>query len=247
MMTVAMSNESLKTSGQRNKPDSVKQENDDERNGPIADYEAVQPEDRKKREKRRKKNGRFPKHILEERPNSNQLITSNEWLHRLPAFPIALSDAVVLGQVVKAQAYLSENKTGLFSEFTVRIEEIFKNESLSLFAVGDVVDTEREGGRIRYSSGHIQQYIFQDQGMPRVGGRYVLFLRRTEQGETPYILTVYELRAGRVFPVDGMNVSLGGGNLPRFAAYENAEESAFLKSLRDAIARQVQASPEEVK
>jgi hypothetical protein len=75
--------------------------------------------------------------------------------------------------------------------------------------------------------------------VPRIGHRYLFFLRYTGQGEVPYILTAYELRAGRVFPLDGLDEanSKVGNILPQFAAYENADENVFLNEVRNAIAQ----------
>jgi hypothetical protein len=226
---------------------SAQQEKDVDDYSPVADYNDSETIDEAKRSKKKKKDGRFRKGIIEERNGTGDIIISNEWLDRLPAFPIALSDRIVIGEVTDAQAYLSTNKTGIFSEFTILIEEVLKNNTSTLLYQGATIATEREGGSVRYPSGRIQRYKFQYQGVPRPHRRYLLFLRSAVPGETPYILTGYELRTGRVYPVDGVNVHQGGSKLAQFAAYEEADENTFLKAARDAIVRQTQAISEGVR
>jgi hypothetical protein len=207
---------------------------------PIADYQTPEPQDERALAKKRAKNGRFPKGRLDESLCSREvMIFGGAWLDRLPAIPVALSDSILIGTVQDAQAYLSSDKTGLYSEFTFSIEEVFKNSRPMPLAVGSTVAGEREGGRVRYPSGCIRRYKFHRQGMPRVNRRYLIFLRHPDQGEVPYILTAYELRAGRVFPLDGLDEgnSKAGNILPQFAAYENDDESAFLTAVRNAIAQ----------
>jgi len=59
--------------------------------------------------------------------------------------------------------------------------------------------------------------------MPQVGLRYVLFLTNGQGEKDLTILTGYELREGKVFPLD---------DLPNLRVYENADETTFLNELR---------------
>lgn len=206
---------------------------------PIVDYESSQPSTPEEAAKRKAKDGFLSKKTLAESPNAQVFVTiRGTWLERLPSFPVSLSDTIIIGSVSDGRAYLSANKTGVFSEFNIQIEEVLKQSSDSFLAAGNSIIAEREGGRVRYPSGHIQRYVILHQGMPVVGKRYVFFLRKADQTAevAPYILTGYELRAGHVFPIDGVD----GNNeekLSQFTAYEGADEGAFLGELRGAIAK----------
>ncbi|HXG66548.1 MAG TPA: hypothetical protein VNO70_15720 [Blastocatellia bacterium] len=149
------------------------------------------------------------------------------------ALPAAQSDAVVRGEVIDAQAYLSNDKTGIYSEFTVRIGEVLKDFQQAPIADDQQITVEREGGAVKFSSGRIQRYSIANQRMPRVGRQYVLFLKYNEEGKDYSILTGYEIRRGRVIPLDA---------LAQFAAYKNSEEVSFLNAVKDAIARPAQTS-----
>jgi hypothetical protein len=216
-------------------PTSVTQATDDERYGPIADFAAPEPADPSARAKRRSEGRRYDGRRLKEDPRVDESLLIDEWLYRLPAFPVALSDAVLIIEVTEAHAYMSNDKAGVYTEFTVRVNEALKDKQAAI-NVGSTLVTKREGGRIRFPSGHILRYGLEYQGMPKVGRRYLIFIRRNEPDETPYILTGYELRAGQVFPLDGVHQHAGAGKLKQFTDYQGADENTFLETVRGVIA-----------
>ena len=59
--------------------------------------------------------------------------------------------------------------------------------------------------------------------MPQVGLPYLLFLSNAESQSGFQILTGYEFREGKVYPLD---------DLPNPHVYENADETTFLNQLR---------------
>jgi hypothetical protein len=63
--------------------------------------------------------------------------------------------------------------------------------------------------------------------MPRVGSQYVLFLRKTEDGDF-LILTGYELLDGSITPIDGEGNKNPRMDLP-FTKYRGADQAKFLK------------------
>ena len=64
-----------------------------------------------------------------------------------PALPIIQSDAIVIGQVTSAQAHLSSDKTNVYSEFVVRVNDVLKSDRFGLPGVGGFITTTRPGGR----------------------------------------------------------------------------------------------------
>jgi hypothetical protein len=135
--------------------------------------------------------------------------------------------------VVDAQAYLSDDKTGVYSEFSIRIDEVFKNDSLKPGFPGGLVVAERYGGRVRFPSGRVTFYGNRDQGMPRLGGRYVFFLERDDQQYS--ILTAYELSSGRIYPLDGRNTPGRDRANSVGDDYENTDATRFLSDLQKAL------------
>lgn len=142
------------------------------------------------------------------------------------ALPVAQSDLVVLGTIVGAQSYLTENRASIYSEFTVRVDEAFKTDSSTPLTPNALLTVDREGGALRMEDGRILRFQVNALGqLPRMGRQYVLFLKRVHENQDLTILTGYEVSNGRVFPL-----LLGG-------QYENTDLLQFLNDLRAEIAR----------
>ena len=118
---------------------------------------------------------------------------------------------------------LSNDKTGVYSVFTVQVHEVIKNSSQLSLPAGSSIEVERDGGRVRFPNGRTLIYIATN--MPQVGLRYVLFLTNAQSQSDFQILTGYELREGKVYPLD---------DLPNLHTFENADETTFLNQLRTA-------------
>lgn len=202
---------------------------------PVADYLDKGPSDPKERQKRESKGKKYNSPSRNSPPiteSFDQSFLTTDWEVRLPAIPLEKSAAVIVGKVTKAGAYLSENKTNIYSEFEIQIEQVWKSERGDLIA-GTSVVAERAGGRVRFPSGKIAVSVVSLQQMPEVGSRYVLFL--THEGPMGgeytefYILTGYELRDGCVFPLDK---TLPGHPI---SAYSGVDEKTFLNDLSSAL------------
>lgn len=195
---------------------------------PLADYDAPKPSTPRAKVKSARYGGRFaPLPARAERP---LLLSATErWWEGLSAVPAGRSDVVVIGHVNSARAHLTEGNTGLYSEFTVRPFEVLKG-ALKESASGDLI-AERAGGAFRLPDGSLGQYRLNGQGMPRVGGKYVLFLKWNGAGQDYNILTGYELKAGRVFPLDGPD------DAPELSRYAGSDEAALLRAVREAVAQ----------
>ena len=187
---------------------------------PTVDYQAPEPSSPKELSIRQTRGNRYnesPMHVKELPPNVEQLpLNSHSWLG-LSSIPAGQSDAIIVGEVNDAQAQLSNDKTGVYSEFTIRVEQTLK-ASTGIPATSIVV--ERTGGAVRFPSGRIVRYEAHNQGMPRVGGRYLLFLKYNSDGEDYSLLTGYEFINGNVVPLDNVE--------GLFTKYHGWSEIAFL-------------------
>lgn len=217
---------------------------------PVADYAAPEPSDLQERSKRRAKSNRhgiadksvkdLRNFILTEHSEPLAITQPPDHAPAEPALPVSQSDAVLIGDIADAQAYLSTDKTGVYSEFTTRISDVLKNASSLPLAPGGSVAVERSGGRVRFPNGKVVLRGFSHKTMPRVGKRYLLFLKYNEQGQDFSIITGYELRSGKIYPLDG--VPQDDYKMPQFAAYVGVDEAQFLSEVRAAIARAGQSS-----
>jgi hypothetical protein len=104
------------------------------------------------------------KHAPRISESSDVIFLIEDWDTRLPAFPVARSAAVVTGEIREVRAYLSEDGTNIYSEFSIQVDEILKNDPLNTVITGGTLIAERRGGRVRFPSGKIvtSQVIYQD-------------------------------------------------------------------------------------
>ncbi|MBC8028642.1 MAG: hypothetical protein H7Z16_00900 [Pyrinomonadaceae bacterium] len=197
----------------------------DENRLPIADYSAPDPVDPAERSKRQARGKKYNKSSWRVHPNSasDSMVRVDSVDPSLPAFPFEKSCVVVVGHVTEAHAYLSNDKTGIYSVFRIQVTEVLKNSLKIPLTVASLIEAEREGGRVRFPNGRLHLYLINEQDMPRVGLRYVLFLTNTNEEPNLQILTGYELREGKVYSLD---------NLPNTRKHENVDEVKLLSELR---------------
>lgn len=205
---------------------------------PTVNFDAPEPGNANEKARRNARGKRFDGSLIvaEPHPEAGAKGILDSWMQRLPALPVDAGDVIVTGDVTNAQAYLSPDKTGVYTEYTVRVDEVMKQYSAAPIVTGGFVDAQREGGRVRFSSGRVQSYITHYQGVPVTGRKYVLFLKRNEQTDVFTLLTGYERRDGHVYPLDGVDLPQGATEIPQFAAYKGMDEATFFKALRSALA-----------
>lgn len=197
---------------------------------PIVDYSAPESTDPIERTRRKAKSKKYNNKGGAIDPYSDSTFVSSDWAIGLPALPVNQSDVVIVGEVTDAKAYLSEDKNSVYSEFTVTVNDVLKNLNDSPLISNSQVIVERQGGRVRFPSGHINIVVIGGQGMPRPGRRYLLFLKRNDDGQDFSINVGYELRGGRVVLLDE---AYPGHPI---TTYKGTVESSFLNEVRDAIA-----------
>jgi len=217
-----------------NSADKQQQGREFESQFPIANLKDTNTLTHAEREKRRKKSRRYDGYKNAIGENIKIITSSRHWAVGLPALPVLQSDAVVIGSIENAKAFITDECAAVYSEFELKIENVLKNDTYNPLAVGAQITIEREGGRVRTSSGRIGISFTNGMGMPRIGKRYLFFLTHrfpetAEKEETDfYIVTAYELRDGRVYPMDNP----GGGTHPIANKYKNADETTLLRDLQ---------------
>ncbi|HWN10582.1 MAG TPA: hypothetical protein VNO50_15180 [Pyrinomonadaceae bacterium] len=169
-------------------------------NFPVADSWTPESPDPIKREKRKLKSKKYnSRHSPRITEATDEIFTNSEWARGLPAFPVVKSDAVIIGDIVTAEAYVSDDHSEIYSEFVVRITKVLKDAGTTPVNNVDLIIVERSSGRLRLPSGKLIVSSTNDQDMPRVGSRYVLFLTHLSSNGGSYendfhILTAYELQ-----------------------------------------------------
>jgi hypothetical protein len=123
------------------------------------------------------------------------------------------------------------------------VSEVFKDPTKTIIS-GMPISVNRTGGAVRFKSGKIQKYQIAHQGMPDIAAQYVLFLRKTSDGDL-LILTGFKLVNGHVTPLDGNENNDSRLVLP-FAKYAGTNEAEFLKAVRDAAASSARGPLSEI-
>jgi hypothetical protein len=198
---------------------------------PIVDLETPLPSDQSAKVIRVRKSKKYNNNSLSEISEaSNVSFLVNETLSNLSALPVDKSSVVLIGEVIDAKAYLAEDKTAVYSEFEVRIQAVLKNSTGKVLSTGESLAVERFGGRVRLPSGKIFIEAVDNQDMPRVGGKYLIFLTNDFIGakhsdDDFNILMGYELKGGKVFPLDRTS------STHPIARYNEKDESTLLTDL----------------
>ena len=199
---------------------------------PEADYDSPEPIDPAEKIKRKKRNKRYDgKHLVMANPSNSGGATTvmSEVFLDLPALPITQSDVILIADVLNSEAHLSNDKTGVYSEFNVQVDSVLKSIGPSLSQT-NLITLSRFGGMVRYPSGHKELYGIAQQNMPSRGKRYLFFLKAIEETQDYEIVTGYEIGPQRIQALD-----YGA----KFEAYNGTESAVFLTSIRDAIANAV--------
>jgi len=186
---------------------------------PIADYSNTGPTDAKRKERGKKRdNSKWAVHP-DAVSDSNVVVDTVD--PNLPGLPVEKAAGVITGVVSDAKAYLSNDKSGVYSSFSVIIEDVLKNPGR--LAAGQTIEIEREGGRVRFPSGRLHLYVVAEQDMPQTGNRYVFFLAKTEEDSVFEVITGYEIRVDGIYSLD---------DLPQTRSYDGTSAATFLQELR---------------
>ena len=141
--------------------------------------------------------------------------------------PISSADVVLIGRVTSSSGFVTRDKTGVYSEFTVTVTEVLKQDGTAPITTRSAVVVTRRGGDVYFPSGHVRRIIFAGVGFPKDQTDYVMFLRKSSPTGSDYVLsTAYELTAGSIFALDDGE---------QFDQYEGATATTFLANLRSQL------------
>ncbi len=145
-----------------------------------------------------------------------------------PGLPISGATTIVIGTVVNGDAYLNDQRTGVFSEYSVAVSEVVRSDPKNPVSVGDKISTWRPGGSVSFRSGHTKHFIVAGLGFPEIGVVYLFFLRPTDSSLADYAISAaYSMKDQVVSPLDdGRDES----------AFDGASETKFLTMVRKEIA-----------
>lgn len=210
---------------------------------PATRIDTPEPADPQQRRVRRLRNSRHD--LADQNVDSNRFALNEASLPVLmplpvshapieAAFPVGRSDAIVIAKVSTAQAYLSNDKTAVYSEFGASVEQVISGEA----TVGSSIVFERVGGRVILKSGkELIRGPEYGRGMPLTDHTYLLFLKQDKEAQTFNLITGYEVTNQKVFPLD--HTPTGDPAAKQFQEYEgqsDVDASIFFAQLQAALA-----------
>jgi hypothetical protein len=194
----------------------------DETQFPVVDEYTLKIQNNIERAKSESKAKRFRMAIPAVSDSPTMVLAGvRHWPEDFSALPVRESTAIVIGDVTEAKANLSEDRTAVYSDFKIKPVTVLKDND----KIGEELTATRYGGKVRFQDGNSLLVFQSGLGMPRVGRRYVFFLKETQDDAD--LLTAYELKNGKVLPIDS--------GTPNFNVYENVNEADFLKALQNKI------------
>jgi hypothetical protein len=164
----------------------------------------------------------------------SEVVNESEWALGLSDLPVDKSDLIVEGQVLSAEAFLSNDRTGIYSEFAVQVIGILKNSTGEVINPNDTVVMERIGGKVKYRSGRVVRYRIEGQGAPIRGQTYVFFLNRTDQSSYR-LLTAYQIQGEKVFALDGSRINARGQGDWVFDKHNDEDSNRFRQKVQEAV------------
>jgi hypothetical protein len=205
--------------------------------------EAPEPSDARERAARRAKSARYNtggRDITTLEPGVESF-AEHVW-PRGEVIPTAESAAVLTGAVVKVQPYLSGDRSRIYTEIEIRVEEVLKGQADGLLPAADSLVIDRLGGALKLGTGRVvrDETHVEGLGKTRVGRRYVFFARRVNEAGDLSLIKSYELRDGKVFTND----SREGKPITALPGVPEAwaSEAAFVEAVRHEVTKEVKPS-----
>ena len=143
-------------------------------------------------------------------------------------FPVSLSAAVVIGTVLSGRAFVSKDRTYVYSDYQVRVDKVLKQDPAANLTVGGQLLVSKMGGTIHFPSGHVRNYLVLGYGMPAVGSQYLVFLKKLDPVLSEYEMlwdAAYELKDGRVYSLDDVGTT----------EFDGVDAVAFLNKVQTVV------------
>lgn len=160
------------------------------------------------------------------------------WPH-VGFIPASESAVVVTGTVVKLKPYLSEDRSRIYTEIEIQVENVLKrNTSNDPLSAANTLVMDRLGGALKLRTGRVVRDDIHIDGLGKtcIGKRYIFFAERVNKDGDISLIKSYELRNGKVFTnnsrVSKLISTMPG--VPETWAYE----TTFLEAVRQEVRKE---------
>jgi hypothetical protein len=156
--------------------------------------------------------------------------------------PTSVSTAVVVGTILGGKCFVSSDRNFVYTDYQMRVDQVLKQDPTTSLSVGDQVVASKPGGAVHFPSGHITNFLYPGHGLPAIGSQYVLFLWRSIPSLPEYEIAFqsgYELKNGRVYPLDDANLQYEDMSAPVFLALVQKAIAAAQPDVRPLVSKAI--------
>jgi hypothetical protein len=145
--------------------------------------------------------------------------------------PVQICDAVVIGSPIATDVRISEDRTYVYSRFSLQVSEVLKRSKKADIQPGSEIAAVQIGGRIRFPSGHMETFILTRHGFLDLGQKYFIFVWRPRTSIDTYVASeAYLIQDGLIFSISAVADA---------SAYEGMPLKDFEVKVRTAIAKNI--------
>ena len=109
-----------------------------------------------------------PANSAAQEPSEDYVVQISDYAAPLDPFPVAPAAAIVIGTVLRGKAFVSNDRTYVYSDYQVRVDRVLMQHKSASLAVGEQIVVSRGGGTIHFLSGHVRNYIIKERDFQRV-------------------------------------------------------------------------------
>ena len=153
--------------------------------------------------------------------------------YREPLLPVKKSALIFVGEVLKAKVFLSNDKSGVYTEFTLRVDDVLKNTDKLKPAT---VVTDRDGGVVAYPNGFKVPYESGNAKLYVPATKYLFFLATDDKSPNFKVLTSYDLSSSTSWSMEE-----GGWTFETFKTMhehlKSLTRSSFVEMVRELISQ----------
>ena len=125
-----------------------------------------------------------------------------EWVGRFRALPAHTSDAVVVATPTASSAHFAYNQSFVYTSYNLDVSTVLKGSEKNGIKEHERITCTQLGGIVRYPSGHVEAFLFANEGFLELNKPYYLFLWKPLRSEDIYTISeAYLIQDGLVFPI----------------------------------------------